>query len=35
MNITAGLPTGLGNEGGLNPEQERQNLFMRQQREEA
>ena len=35
MNITAVLTTGLGNEGGLNPEQDRQNLFMRQQREEA
>ena len=34
MNITAGLPTGLGNEGGINPEERQRALWMQQQAEQ-
>ena len=34
MNITAGLPTGLGNEGGINPEERQRALLMQQQEEQ-
>ena len=34
MNITAGLPTGLGNEGGINPEEKQRALLMQQQAEQ-
>ena len=34
MNITAGLPTGLGNEGGINPEERQRALWMQQQEEQ-
>ena len=32
--IIAGLPTGLGNEGGVNPEERQRALWMQQQAEQ-